>query len=70
MPKVSVIITTYNYGHMLAESIDSVLGQDYADFELIVVDDGSTDDTAGVAGQYKKGDASLFRYIRQDHAAN
>jgi glycosyltransferase involved in cell wall biosynthesis len=68
MPKVSVIITTYNYGHMLAESIDSVLGQDYADFELIVVDDGSTDDTAGVAGQYKKGDASLFRYIRQDHA--
>ena len=64
MPKVSVIITTYNYGHMLAESIDSVLGQDYDDFELIVVDDGSTDNTADVTSRY--GDRA--RYVRQDHA--
>jgi len=67
MPKVSVIITTYNYGHMLAESIDSVLNQDYADFELIVVDGGSTDSTADVVARYRDvRDSRRFRCIQQD----
>ena len=44
-PLVSVIIPTYNRGWIVKEAIDSVLGQDFNDYELIVVDDGSDDNT-------------------------
>jgi len=52
MSTVSVIIPAYNQGHFLAKAIESVLSQTYPDFEIIVVDDGSTDDTAVVAQSY------------------
>ncbi len=52
-PLVSVIIPTYNRGWCLNEALDSVLSQTYERYELIVVDDGSTDDTGKRLSQYK-----------------
>jgi glycosyltransferase involved in cell wall biosynthesis len=51
-PLVSVIIPTYNRGWIVQEAIDSVLNQDFTDYELIVVDDGSDDDTAMILAGY------------------
>ncbi len=51
-PRVSVLIPTYNCGQFLSEAIDSVLSQTFTDFEIIVVDDGSTDNTAEVVSRY------------------
>lgn len=52
MPKVTVIIATYNCANYLPESLDSVLYQTYRNFEIILVDDGSTDNTAEVVETY------------------
>lgn len=51
-PLVSIVISAYNYGHYLDEAIQSVLGQDYPNVELIVFDDSSTDNTREVLEKY------------------
>lgn len=51
-PLVSIIITSYNYGHYLADAVKSALSQTYPNIEVIIVDDGSTDNTKDVAAQY------------------
>lgn len=61
MVKVSVCIPTYNRSGYLQYAINSVLAQTYRDFELIVCDDGSTDDTSEVMNSY---DDSRLRYVR------
>ena len=60
---VSVIIPTYNYGRFIAEAIQSVVEQTSRPGELIVVDDGSTDDTESVVRQF----GDQVRYIKQEN---
>lgn len=54
MPTVSIVIPTYNQGAFLSETLASIDRQSYTDYELIVIDDGSTDDTADILRQYPK----------------
>ena len=71
MPTVSVIIPTYNRAGLISQAIDSVLQQTYSDFEIIVADDGSTDDTAAVVKKY--GDRVRYVYTQNGgtgHARN
>ncbi|HEY6240657.1 MAG TPA: glycosyltransferase family 2 protein [Burkholderiales bacterium] len=51
-PLVSIVIPCYNQGHYLRQAIESILSQDYSRIELIVLDDGSTDDTRAVLVAY------------------
>ena len=67
-PLVSVIIPTFNRGWILKEAIDSVLAQDFTDFELIVVDDGSTDDTDQILDDYGQ-DLMVIRQTNQGVSA-
>ncbi len=58
---VSIIIPTFNRAHLIGETLDSVLAQTYPNWECIIVDDGSTDDTAKLIANYISKD-NRFRY--------
>ena len=58
-PAISVLIPTYNYGRFLPQTIESILRQDFDDYELILSDDCSSDQTAAVLGAYADRDPRL-----------
>jgi glycosyltransferase involved in cell wall biosynthesis/ADP-heptose:LPS heptosyltransferase len=69
-PLVSVIVTCYNYGRFLGEAVESVMAQTFRDFEIVVVNDGSTDNSAEVAQQLveRHGDPCRIRLINQPNS--
>lgn len=58
-PKVSVLVSNYNYREFIGEAIESVLAQNWQNFELIICDDGSTDGSAQLARQYSRLDSRI-----------
>lgn len=65
-PNISVIIPTYNRSNLVTNAIESALAQTYKDHEIIVVDDGSTDDTRKVLAPYM----NRIKYIYQEHSGH
>jgi glycosyltransferase involved in cell wall biosynthesis len=63
-PRATVLIGTLNYAHLIGRAIDAILAQTLTDIELIVIDDGSTDDTESVVAGFSD---HRLRYLRLDH---
>ena len=63
-PLVSIIIPTYNRAHLIGETLDSVLAQTYTNWECIVIDDGSTDNTAEIVQNYLDTDPRFQYHTR------
>lgn len=66
-PLVSVLMTAYNREKYIAEAIESVLASTYPNFELIIVDDGSTDDTVEIIKGYLKNDQRIQLHINENN---
>jgi glycosyltransferase involved in cell wall biosynthesis len=64
-PRITIILPTYNRERYLPEAIESILGQTFRDFELIIVDDGSTDSTPALVDAI---DDDRVRYFAQPHS--
>jgi len=65
-PLVSIIIPTYNRAHLIGETLDSVVAQTYENWECIIVDDGSSDNTDEVIEEYTKKDTRFKYYHRPE----
>jgi glycosyltransferase involved in cell wall biosynthesis len=65
-PKVSIVIPVYNGSKYLRQTVNSVLAQDLAEFEVLIIDDGSTDDTAGIAIELKENDNRIELFWKKN----
>ena len=66
MKKLSVVLPVYNVESYVSKCIDSILSQTFKDFELIIIDDGSTDSSSTICEKYQKKD-SRIRFIKQEN---
>ncbi|MCI1290576.1 MAG: glycosyltransferase family 2 protein [Lactobacillus sp.] len=66
-PKISIVIPTYNGAKTIIETLESVLQQTYKNWEVVIVDDGSTDATAEVVERFMQNNEPKFRYLRQNN---
>ena len=69
MPKISVIIQLFNKGFIISKTIQAVLAQTYADFEVILINDGSTDNSFEIASQFLDKRIHLFQQENKGAAA-
>ena len=67
MPRVSVIMAAYNGEEYIAQALGSILNQTYKDFEIVIVDDGSTDKTKEIVSSFMNNASSNIRYVYQDN---
>jgi len=67
-PAITVIVPTYNRADLIGETLESVAAQTFTDWECIVVDDGSTDNTREVVERFIARDPR-FRYVRQENSS-
>lgn len=65
-PLVTVYVTNYNYGRYVRQALDSVLAQTFDDYELLIIDDGSTDDSRDIIGEYR-GHPKVSKVIFQEN---
>ena len=68
-PQVSVVVKSYNHADYVGETIRSILDQSFQDFEIVVTDDGSTDQTADVVHQFAKGVDFPVGFTTHPHTA-
>jgi glycosyltransferase involved in cell wall biosynthesis len=66
-PFVSILMPVYNAGDFLAQAIDSVLAQTHTNFELLCIDDGSTDNSAAIVREHTKKDSRISLYVNREN---
>lgn len=65
--KISIITTSYNYGQYISETIESVIAQTYQDWEMIIVDDGSSDNSVSLIQSYCQKDSRIKLFSHENH---